>query len=105
MVEINNIESSLLVEAIVIWTGWGRDMTPSREDSILVNHFGVEVTAKLLPTIKSLEDDFYSSDARFVADDLQEMEKLSSEQFRKKHLGIADEIVRSFAWCYTFDFK
>jgi hypothetical protein len=105
MVKINNIDSSLLVEAILVWTGWGRDVMPRRDDSLLVNRFGTEDTAKLLPVIKSLEDDFYSSDARFVADDLQEMEKLSSAQFRKKHPTIADEIVKAFAWCYTFDFK
>ena len=105
MVKINNVEISKLVEAVLVWTGWGQDLMPRREDSLLISHFGAEDTAKLLPLIKSLEDDFYSSDARFVAEDLQEMEKLSSEQFRKKHPEIADEIVRAFAWCYTFDFK
>lgn len=105
MVKINNIETHQLVEAILIWTGWGRDVMPSRDDFLLVNHFGAEITAKLLPAIKSLEDDFYSSDARFVADDLQEMERISSEQFRKKHPDIEDKIVKAFAWCYTFDFK
>lgn len=105
MVKINNIETSQLVEAILVWTGWGRDVIPRRDDALLVNHFGVEVAAKLLPVIKFLEDDFYSSDARFVADDLQEMEKLSSKQFRKKYPEIEDEIVKAFAWCYTYDFK
>jgi hypothetical protein len=105
MVKVKNLESPLLVEAILVWTGWGREVMPRRDDSLLVNHFGAEVAAKLLPIIKSLGDDFYSSDARFVANNLQEMEKLSSEQFRKKHPAIADKIVKAFAWCYTFDFK
>jgi hypothetical protein len=105
MVKVNNIESQLLIKAVLVWTGWGRDVMPCRDDSLLVSHFGAEFAAKLLPVIKSLEDDFYSSDAKFVADDLQEMEKLSSEQFRKKHPEVADQIVRAFAWCYTFDFK
>ena len=105
MVKINDIDYSLLVEAILVWTGWGRDVIPRRDDSQLVNRFGIEATAKLLPVIKSLEDDFYSSDAKFVAEDLHEMEKLSSAQFRKKHPTIADEIVKAFAWCYSFDFK
>jgi hypothetical protein len=105
MVTVNNLKPSLLVEAVLVWTGWGRDMAPRRDDSILIDHFGVEVADQLLPIIKSLENDFYSSDARFVAADLQEMDRLSSEQFRKKHVAIADEIVKAFAWCYTFDFK
>lgn len=105
MVKINNIDSSILAEAIFVWTGWGREMMPCRDESLLVKRFGAEATAELLPIIKSLEDDFYSSDARFVANDLQEMAELSSEHFRKKHPEFADEIVRAFAWCYTFDFK
>jgi hypothetical protein len=99
------MESLLIVEAVLLWTGWGREMKPSRDDSVLVKHYGEKVAIKLLSVIKSLEDDFYSSDARFVAENLQDMEKLASEQFRKKHLRIENEIVKAFAWCYTFDFK
>ena len=105
MDKVNNLESPLIVEAVLVWTGWGRDVTPCREDSLLINHFGADATVKLLAVIKSLEEDFYSSDARLVAANLQEMEKLASEEFRKKHPTIADEIVKAFAWCYTFDFK
>jgi hypothetical protein len=105
VVEINDFESAQLVEAILAWTGWGRSAIPLRDDSLLEKHFGDEVAAKLLPVIKSLEDDFYSSDAKFVADDIQEMGKLSSEHFKKKHPAIPDEIVKALAWCYTFDFK
>jgi len=64
-----------------------------------------ELAAQLLPIVKLLEDDFYSSDARFVANDLREMASLSSEHFRGKHPGIAEDIVNAFAWCYTFDFQ
>jgi hypothetical protein len=78
---------------------------PRRDDSLLGHHFGPEVAAELLPAIKSLENDFYSSDARFTAADLQDMERISAQQFRRKHPGIAEEIVKSFAWCYAFDFK
>jgi len=58
-----------------------------------------------LPIIKALEDDFYSTDANFVADNLQEMGKVASEQFRRKYPNIADEIIDAFEWCYTFDFR
>ena len=105
MVEMNNLKSPQLIEAVRVWTGWGQSMMPSRDDARLAKHFGDEVAAKLLPLIKSLEDDFYSSDARLVAADLQEMEKLASEQFKRKHPTVADEIAKAFAWCYTFDFK
>jgi hypothetical protein len=105
MVAMNNLNSSQLIEAVRVWTGWGRSIAPSRDDARLVNHFGDQVAARLLPLIKSLEKDFYSSDAQLVAANLQEMEKLASEQFKRKHPAVADEIVKAFAWCYTFDFK
>ena len=105
MGEMNSLNSPQLIEAVCVWTGWGRSMMPSRDDARLVNYFGGDVAGKLLPLIKSLEEDFYSSDARLVAANLQEMENLASEQFKRKHPAVADEIVKAFAWCYTFDFK
>jgi len=105
MVEMNNLNSPQLVEAVRLWTGWGLGIMPSRDDARLARKFGDKVAAKLLPVIKSLEEDFYSSDARLVATDLQEMGRLASEQFKRKHPTVAEEIVEAFAWCYTFDFK
>jgi hypothetical protein len=63
-------------------------------DKRLVDHFGEELAAKLLPLVKSLEDDFYSSDAQLVAADLHEMEKVASEEFKRKHPAVAEEIVK-----------
>ena len=105
MVEMNGFNSLELIEAVRVWTGWGLSMMPNRDDTRLVNRFGDETAAKLLPVIKSLEEDFYSSDARLVAANLQEMGELASGQFKRKHPAVADEIVKAFAWCYTFDFK
>ncbi len=105
MVEVISLSSPLLIEAVRIWTGWGLKVMPSRDDARLARHFGDDVASKLLPIIKSLEEDFYTSDARFVADNLQEMEVMASEQFRKKQPMVAEEIVKALAWCYSFDFK
>ncbi len=105
MVEINGLNSSRLVEAVHLWTGWGHSEMPNRNDQRLADHFGSEVSAKLLPLIKSLESDFYLSDARLIAPNLQEMGRLASGQFKQKHPKVSDEIVKAFAWCYTFDFK
>lgn len=105
MVEMNNLNSPQLIEAVRVWTGWGLSITPSRDDARLAKQFGDEAAAKLLPVIKALEKDFYSSDARLVAADLEEMDKLASEQFKRKHPAVAEEIAKAFAWCYTFDFK
>ncbi|QEE27993.1 hypothetical protein FTW19_08290 [Terriglobus albidus] len=104
MVEMNVLNSAQLIEAVRVWTGWGQSAMPSRSDQRLADQFGEDAT-KLLPLIKSLEDDFDVSDARLTAVNLEEMEKLASDQFRQKHPAVAEEIVKAFARCYTFDFK
>jgi hypothetical protein len=105
MEQISDFNSPELIEAVQLWTGWGQGIAPNRNDKRLVARFGKDFAARLLPLIQSLEDDFYSSDARLVSANLQEMEKLASEQFKRKHPRIADEIVKAFASCYAFEFK
>lgn len=105
MSEIDAPDSQQLVEAVLVWTGWGRDAMPNRDDARVMGHFGGDVAARLLPIVKRLEDDFYQSDARLAADDLSAMATRASDDFRNKHPGVPDDIVKAFAWCYTFDFK
>lgn len=100
---METIEYAQLTEALVIWTGWGRESWPHRDDSAVINHFGPKLATKLLAKIKVLMDDFYSSNANLAADSLQEMGKISAEQFKGKHPEIPEEIVKMFVWCYTFD--
>jgi hypothetical protein len=99
------MRSPQLVEAVLVWTGWGREMMPRRKDSLVVDRFGAEVAARLLPAVKSLEEEFYASDARYVAADLEELERIAVADFRERHPEVADEIVKALAWCYTFDFR
>jgi hypothetical protein len=99
------VQTSELIEGTLLWTGWGLNPYPTRDESIIVRRFGPEVATKLLSAIKDLEEEFYRSDARFVATNLAEMGRISAEQFRRNHPGVAEEIVQAFTWCYTFDFK
>jgi len=57
MFEMNNLNPAQLVEAVRVSTGWGQSAMPSRSDQRLADQFG-EDAAKLLPLIKSLENDF-----------------------------------------------
>ena len=103
--EMDVFRSPQFVEAVRLWVGHGENMAPSRSDKRVTDRFGNELGSKMLPVMKSLETDFYSSDARFVAPNLQEMGTMASEQFKRLHPTVPDEIVKTFAWCYTFDFK
>jgi hypothetical protein len=105
MAEENIAELPLLVEPVFIWTGWGRSAFPCRSYESLVKRFGVDGASTLYPRIKSLEQEFYSSDAQYVAADLPEMAKLAVEHFKTKRPEVPDQIAEAFAWCYTYDCK
>jgi len=103
--ELIDFDSSELVDAVRIWSGWGQSSWPTRDDSRLRSILGTDRAERLLPTIKQLEKDFYSSDAYLNASDLAEVGKLAQAQFRLLHPSVAEEIVDIFAWCYTFDWR
>jgi hypothetical protein len=105
MGEMTRPNPALVAEAIVVWTGWGRAAWPLRDESVLVDHFGAEAAAELMPLVRELEDDFYSSEARHQAGDLREMGKMATTQFRMKHPDLATEAVEALSWCYTYDYK
>jgi hypothetical protein len=105
MVKMTPEEWRRVGEAIVVWSGWGRASYPSRDEEALANRFGKEVANELLPMIRELENDFYSSDARHTAADSAEMANISAEQFTRKHPELPADAARALAWCYTFDYK
>lgn len=105
MDEMNKNCDPLLGEAVVVWTGWGRTSWPVRDEQLVIERFGIDSAVVLLPLIKNLEDDFYSSGARFSVADLKEMGDVAAAQFREKHPEIPEDAVEALAWCYTFDYK
>jgi hypothetical protein len=70
-----------------------------------VDRFGAEAASPLLKQIKTLEEDFYSTNASQKAADLREMGDVAAREFKSKHPGIPDEIVQIFTWCYTYDYR
>lgn len=98
-------ENTSISAAIVVWTGWGRTSWPQRSEQRLIDVYGPALAAELLPRIKQLEDEFYSSDARHTTDTLAQMGERAAEQFRLSHPEISEEAIGALAWCYTFDFK
>jgi hypothetical protein len=98
-------DAELLSAAIVVWTGWGRTSWPARDERLVAEAFGAERAPVLLTEIRRLEDDFYSSDARFTSGDLLEMEERATVQFQSRHPELSEEAVGALAWCYTYDYK
>lgn len=100
-----SLSASQLSQAIVVWSGWGQTSRPARDETRLVEKYGSDVAADLLPRIRHLEDAFYTSDASFTVADIKEMGDVAADQFRKSHPEISDDAVRALAWCYTYDYK
>ncbi len=105
MVEVVKWDSAILTEAFLVWTAWGQHMMPRRDDALVVSRFGADAASRVLPAIKSLMDEFYASDAKHTAADLEEMGRLAIAEFTAKHPEVPDEVLKALAWCYTFDFR
>lgn len=105
MDKMTDLDNFTLVEAVMIWTGYGVNPMPYMNDNGVIERFGTNEAAKLIVVIKGLKNDFYLSKANIRAENLQEMGLMSADDFKNKHPDLPDKIGEVFAWCYTFDFK
>ena len=99
------MEPDNLSRAIVVWSGKGRTARPDRNEQRLVDEFGPETAAALMPHVRVLVDDFYASDASNTVADLHAMGSRAADDFRRSHPEVSDEAVDALVWCYTFDWK
>lgn len=91
--------------AIVLWTGWGRTKSPSRDDALLIRECGAMQADRMLGEIRRLEDAFYSSDAHVTESDLESMGRRAADEFAAAHPEIGADAVHALAWCYTYDYR
>jgi hypothetical protein len=91
--------------AVVLYTGQGVAPYPARSEDRIAARLGADAAARLGPIVRQLDDEFYESDARFVAADVADMHALASAQFRQKYPLLSPAAADAFAWCYTWDFK
>jgi hypothetical protein len=96
-------EWKTLASAVVIWTGWRSAPQPQRNDEAVLAHFGAKMGARLLDTIRALEQDFYATDTRREAP-RPEVE-VAVHDFARRHSGAPRELLDALAWCYIYDFK
>ncbi|HEY7640443.1 MAG TPA: hypothetical protein VH814_12010 [Steroidobacteraceae bacterium] len=92
-------------DAILVWKGSGTDYWPLLDDRRIISRYGQEAAIDLLPKLRALKEEFYTSDAWKRAKDLREMQELSAAEFRLRHPELTDEAINAFALCYTYDYK
>jgi hypothetical protein len=105
VVTVGRWGSPVFSGAFLIWTAYGRAISPRQDDAAVISRFGAVAASELLPAFRSLMDEFYSSDAKYTAADLVEMGRVATDEFKAKHPEVSDEVLEALAWCYTFDFK
>ena len=105
MDEIGRLGVHLLVQAVLVWTGWGQAPKPLRDDARLTDRFGEELALELVPLIRRLQSEFYESDAYNTVEDPGEMGAEAARRFRALHPELPADVAEAFAWCYTYDWK
>lgn len=105
MINDSCAHGQLLAEAITLWTGYGSEPYPKRNESRLMVRYGAEQAKTLFREIEQLEDVFFESDAKDRAGDLCAMGDQAIADFQKRYPELPGAIADCFAWCYTFTYK
>jgi hypothetical protein len=95
----------LVAHATAEWTGWGFVPYPTRDESRLQKRYGPTLASELIPILRELEKDFYTSMAHNTVRDLDEMAAQAAKEFRVRHPELPSDIAEAFAWCYGYDWK
>jgi hypothetical protein len=102
---VAEVSADQVSEAIVEWTGYDHANWPTRDDHHLTQVYGPDRAAELLPLVKALAADYYSSNAHLTAPNLTVLGDTATTQFRSNHPEISPEAIRALEWCYTFDLR
>jgi hypothetical protein len=96
-------EPSEIDAAIIAWIGWGKALSPMRDDARVIALFGEADALRLLPIVRSLAADFERTDAPRVEPDLIAIGERASREFRDRHPDVSADAVQALEWAYTFD--
>jgi hypothetical protein len=99
------LTGDLFVDACLIWTGYGETSYPRRDESVFQARLGNETCERLLPRIKSLNQDFETSRAYEPGIDFVQCVALAACEFKARHPEVDERIVTAFTWCYIHDWK
>jgi hypothetical protein len=80
-----NEDARLLSRAIASWTGYENSFEPCRDGWRVVNRFGPEEAARLLPRVEHLERELFA---------------FGPVVFRSTHPELSEEAKRALEWCY-----
>jgi len=53
MAAVKTWGSPRFTEAVLVWTPYGSDVMPRRDDAAVISHFGAQAASELLPALRS----------------------------------------------------
>lgn len=105
MPDYHGIDTDVLAKAVVAWTGYGSAAWPQQKDRAIADLFSEQDSIQLLAAVKTLERDFFQSQAYKTAANLSEMHDAAIADFRHLHPELPDIIGKALGWCYSYDYK
>ena len=100
--ELGPDDDQIVSEAVVVWTQRGHSPWPRRDDAAIVERYGSDRAARLIPAVHRLADDFFSSDASNTVASLIEMGDVAAAEFRERNPAVSTEAVEALTWLYTY---
>ena len=71
----------------------------------MIQEFGESRGLDLLTTLRSLEADFYDSEAHLTEPGQNAMTDRAADEVRARHPDLPSAVVDALAWCYSFDYR
>jgi hypothetical protein len=105
MLPLEQYDSNIVSEAIVVWTAWENSSWPRRSDERIIERFGDALGRTLCTEVRRLSHEFYESDANMRFADRGAMGRCAAARFRTLHPELTDPAVDALAWCYMYDNK
>jgi hypothetical protein len=87
------LDADEVSDAVLVWSGYGETSWAARDEGPLVARYGEHRALDLLPLVKTLECEFYESDAYRTEADLAAVGRKAARQFRLAHPEVSDEAV------------
>jgi hypothetical protein len=92
-------------EAIVLFLGFGRAPSPSRDRDRLFEEFGGVEGTRLDRVVNSLLKEVGAIEVDWSVHSLETAGHFAREEMRRRHPGLSEAALRAIEWKFTYDWR